>query len=194
MEKKHNSLTFEDLEKNVIIDNAELTNEDYHNSTDFLENYYHKYNRLPIADKRKESYLSWHKELGNTIYDISTGKFKAAPVKDKLNFLKTHPYLTNKDNKSIVTIRNNLDEKHKRSFIFSYLAGLTFFIVYVRYRVGAGNFRNFIFSNKMRIFMGIVFSVFSYDIFYKLKMRDMYLDSIIENKGFKKRYFDNYLI
>jgi hypothetical protein len=194
MEKKNNAVTFEDLEKNIPYDKIDLINDNYHNSTVFFENYYTKYNKLPLAEIRKDCYLKWHKELGNTIYDTETGKLKTALLKDKLTFLKAHPHLTQKDNKNITVIRNNLEEKHKRSFIFSYLAGLTFFSLYVRLRVGKQNFRKSLLSNKTKILLGITISVFAYDILYKLKMRNVFLDNILENKGFKKRYFDNYLI
>jgi hypothetical protein len=194
MEKKNNVITFEDLDNNISFENNDLINADYYNSPDFFEQYYKKYNKMPLSSIREECYLKWHKELGNSIYDKETGKLKAAPISDKMTFLKSHPYLTLKDNKNITVIRNNLDEKHKRSFIISYIGGLILFSFYVRFRVGRQNFRKFIFTNKGKILLGITMSVIGYDILYKLRMRNVFLDNILENKGFKKRYFENYLI
>ena len=71
---------------------------------------------------------------------------------------------------------------------------MVLFSFYVKKKVGKGNFKKFVFSNKIRILFFITISVFAFDIIYKLCLKNEYINQILEYKGMKKKYFDDYLI
>ena len=195
MEKNINSITFEDLDKNIINETNELYNENFYKSNDFLELYYKKYNKLPKEEERKEEYNKWHRDLGKNIYDVKNNKFiKNISLIEKIAFLRYHPLLTHKDMINLKVLKNNLEEKHKRSFLISYISGMVLFSIYINIKMGKGNLRKYVFSNKRKIFIFIILSVFSFDIVYKLALKNEYVNQILEHKGMKKKYFDDYLI
>ena len=57
---------------------------------------------------------------------------------------------------------------------------MVLFSLYVKIKVGKGNFKKFIFSNKRKILFFITMSVFAFDIIYKLALKNEYVNQILE--------------
>jgi hypothetical protein len=185
-------LTYETIE-NIIDRPLELVNDNFHESRDFLELYYAFNKKFPQAESKRSEYLKWHKNFGKEIFD--NNKFeKSKSVKDKLTFLKVHPLLTMKDNKNLSLIRANLVNHQRKMFLLEFFGGICIFLGYVRYRYGVGKTREYFIKNRVRLFFLTVINVFLFDILYSLTMKNRYIEKIIEEKGMKKKYFDDYLI
>jgi hypothetical protein len=191
--ERNNQITFDSLGSDTLP--PELVNQNFYETRDFLELYYAKFKKFPAAEEKKNEYLKWHKQYGQELYDKDTGIFKPnKSIKDKLLFLKIHPFLTLKDNKNLVLLKVNLAEKHRRMFLFEFISGICLFATYIRVRYGKNGVKNYAKNNKLKIFLLTIINIFAFDILFSRFMKHRYIDSILEEKGMKKKYFVDYLI
>jgi hypothetical protein len=188
----NNAVTFENIDKRV--EGSDLINNNFHESKDFLELYYSMHKKLPKPDEKQKQYLSWHKEFGNDLFDKVTKSFKKTNLKDKALFIKTHPLLTLKDNKNLSLLKINISEIYKKLFIVEFLTSSLLFLTYIRFRYGRGKFKEYYIKNRLKVTCLILINVFAFDIVFNAKLKHMYMDKLLEEKGMKKRYFDEYLI
>lgn len=201
-EIKNTTVTFDGLlestnnatKNNVRLD-IPLVNEEYHKSSEFSQNYYNKFGLFSNDENLlKREYLSWHKQLGLAIYDPIRKQITNPNYSKIMQFLKTHPSLTNKDQRTLLLVRSDVNDRYIRYLVLTYTvwAGLVTVLIR-RYKNTNETFRTAVLNNKFRIISAAFISFFAFDVLFKTTFKNQSIINVLEKRQLKARYFDSYL-
>jgi hypothetical protein len=173
-----------------------LVNKEIWKKDEFSKSFFKRKNYFSSDENElKDEFNSWHKELGEKIFDKERKKFTKKFLMKELNeYVKLHPNLTLKDEKKLELINKELKQEFFRYYFLNLFIGCSLSLFYLRYKSIQAKqpLRNVVRQYYFKIIFIFFLSNIWLDITFKLKKPQLMADKLNKKKMIDK-YFIEYL-
>jgi len=197
LNQKGISITFEDLDSNKINEFSanELSNKNIWKEKFFERILYEELKNNYIQDQLElqQKYISWHKNLLNSIINPKTYTFENTTFSNALKIMNIHPYLTKKDKKNLDLIKSQIKNSYQKHYVFNCIFGFTMILMIIKRKFPNVEFKELVKRQKYRIIGYNMLIFIAYDSFFNSVVKLRLLNNYSEEYKLKQKYISDYL-